>query len=178
MLALKRGSWTSILALIGMLSLCFAAGPDAQTEAVSAHGSGVVAGVACDIGAVGFFEPCVDLGGKGLKFSFNFGGTIDQFGNGQISGTWRASEGDTGVEAQFVEGFALVNRNTHSLNVLGTCNFTTPTRGTALAPCTLSAEDKTSNGAVDTVTLRVSNENGSMFVLDDGELANGNVNIE
>src|SRR5213594_30223 len=103
---------SSILAAAAMLSVFFATSAHAQT--VSAHGTGVLLGFACDFTGV-----CPDLGGKGVKFSFSFSGT----GSGAVAvtGTWSASEPDTGVQVQFVTGTAIVVPSFHQIVVFGTC---------------------------------------------------------
>jgi hypothetical protein len=152
-----------------ILSVFFAASASAQT--VSAHGSGVIVGAACDRGGV-----CPDFGGRGVKFSFNFSGT----GMGPIvpvTGTWSASEQDTGVQVQFLTGTAFVIRQFHQIVVFGTCSVTTPTSTTQLGPCFFSAQDRTPNGAVDLAQVVASAPNGFISTAPN-ELASGNNNIQ
>ena len=159
---------SSMLAFAGILSMFFAANAYAQT--VSARGSGVVSGFACDSAGV-----CPDFGGKGVKFSFSFSGT----GTGPavpVTGTWSASEPETGVQVEFVAGTATVFPSFHEIVVFGTCNVTTPTSTTLPGFCFFVALDATPNGAVDQAQIFVSAGNG--FVSAGGELASGNNNID
>jgi hypothetical protein len=159
---------SSMLAFAGVVSMFFAANAHAQT--VSAHGTGVVSGQACDFTGV-----CPDFGGKGVKFSFSFSGTGTGFAV-PVTGTWSASEADTGVQVQFVMGAATVFPSFHQIFVSGTCTVTTPTGGTLLGGCSFVAVDATPNGAVDQANLFVSAGNG--FISAFGELASGNNSID
>jgi hypothetical protein len=157
-----------MLAFAGILSMFFATNAYAQT--VSAHGTGVVLGIACDVTGV-----CPDFGGKGVKFSFSFSGTGTGFAV-PVTGTWSASEPETGVRVEFVAGTATVFPSFHELFVSGTCNITTPTGGTLLGVCFFVALDSTPNGAVDQVSIFAFAANG--FISAFGELASGNNSID
>jgi hypothetical protein len=155
-----------------MVFVGFTASAYAQT--VSAHGSGVIPATACSIEIAG-----CDTGGKGMKFSFSFSGTGPGFPDPNavpVSGTWTASEGDSGVQVEFVAGTATVFMSTHTLVVGGTCITTTRTTPPTVAACFFSATDATPNGAVDTATIHSNAANGT--IIGSGELASGNNNIE
>lgn len=156
------------LALTGMLCVGFAASAHAQTA--SAQGSGVVQGQACDTTGV-----CFDSGGRGVRITFNFDGS-GPGGAVPVTGTWTVSEADTGVVIEFVMGTAIVFRSSHQLSASGTCRVTTPTSLPMLGFCSLFAQDSTSNGAVDVVSVFANAPNGFLSAF--GELASGNFNIE
>ena len=157
-----------MVALTALLCAFFAEGAYAQT--VSAHGVGVVLGQACDFTGV-----CPDFGGKGVKFSFDFSGTGTGFAV-PVTGTWSASEADTGVQVQFTAGTAFVFPMFHELFVSGVCTITTPTAGSLLGFCQLIALDATPNGAVDITSIFAFAGNG--YISAGSELASGNNNID
>jgi len=157
-----------MLALTGVLCAFLAESTYAQT--VSAHGVGVVRGNACDFGGV-----CPDFGGRGVRFSFDFSGTGTGFAV-PVTGTWSASEGDTGVQVQFIAGAATVFPRFHQIFVSGTCTITTPTAGSLPGFCFLQALDGATNGAVDTTQIFAFAGNG--FISAGSELASGNNNID
>src|SRR2546427_10603780 len=157
-----------MLALTGVLCAFFAESAYAQT--VSAHGVGVVSGSACDVGGV-----CPAFGGKGVKFSFDFSGTGTGFAV-PVTGTWSASEADTGVQVQFTAGTATLYPTLHELFVSGVCTITTPTLGSLPGFCQLVALDATPNGAVDITSIFAFAGNG--YISAGSELASGNNNID
>ena len=138
----------------------------AQAGTVSAHGSGTVSGFSEGTG--------FNAGGKGVKFSFDFSGTGTGFAV-PVTGTWSASEADTGVQVQFA-GTATLFPMFHELVVSGVCTITTPTLGSLPGFCQLVALDATPNGAVDITSIFASAVNG--FISASGELASGNNNID
>ena len=158
-----------MLALTGVLCAFFAESAYAQT--VSAHGVGVVSGSACDVGVV-----CPAFGGKGVKFSFDFSGPNTFTTVVPVSGTWSASEPETGVQVQFVVGTANVFRSSHQISVFGTCNITTPNGTTLPGSCFFFAQDRSSNGDLDFVSLSASAGNGSISA--SSQVASGNMHID
>jgi len=159
-----------MLVLTGMLFAFFADSASAQT--VSARGNGVAFGSACDLTPGGV---CPDVGGKGVKFSFDFSGTGTTFVV-PVSGTWSASEPETGVQVQFVVGTANVFRSSHQISVFGTCNITTPNGTTLPGSCFFFAQDRSSNGDLDFVSLSASAGNGSISA--SSQVASGNMHID
>jgi len=140
----------------------------AQAGTVSAHGSGTVSGFSEGTG--------FNAGGKGVKFSFDFSGPNTFTTVVPVSGTWSASDPETGVQLLFTIGTASVSPEFHSISVSGTCEITTPDGRSLPGSCTMSASDNTSNGATDRIAFHGSAGNGT--IIGDGELASGNINID
>jgi len=165
--------------LILILPTLFAQVAHAQTQniSVSAHGTGVVPGYACDFG--GGLPGCPNTAGvsKGIKFSFSFSGTgPGTSGDIPVSGTWSATEPDTGIKIEWATGFAFVRLFLHELQLDGTCIMTTPLTGESqLGACQLAAQDGAQNGRVDQIRFQVFADNGQFVA--SGELASGNISI-
>lgn len=152
----------------------------ADAQDVSAHGSGVVAGLSCNFAELDPAEQC-DAGGSGARYNVGFRGEALDPTQAVVpaTGTFSVVYPDTGLKVEFVTGTALILRNTHTLVVIGTCQ----TRNAAgqLVPfgtgsCDLFAQDRTPNGATDQVSLFVFGTTG--FVSACCEPASGNVNVD
>lgn len=173
--------YLTTLVAVAFLALPVSRNVTAQSQTIMAKGSVTVPGESCNFALPNPDDWC-HSGGSGAKISFSFEGEVLTPGSSApvpATGNFQAYFPETGYRVQAVAGTALIFPNLHQLSLNGTCE-TRDALGQIVAfasgPCGLFASDRTSNGAVDSVSLFVSTVSG--YIQACCEPASGNVNIE